>query len=72
MDNELYDYLRELMPDAVDDVQVWCVGCVLTVPLASAVMRDGEAYCSANCADRSTACMVKPSPRGARIDGMDV
>lgn len=67
-DTELFQYLATLMPGA----PIQCAGCPVEVEAAQAVTRADNLYCSKTCADRATARLVKPQPKGVNLDGWDV
>lgn len=68
MDAEMIEYFKQLMPEAT----AICAGCDCEFPLRAAAMRGDKPYHSADCADRSTAVLVKPTLRKKLIDGWDV
>lgn len=65
----LTDYLAQLMPG----IEAECEGnCIRVVPISQMVAREGRKFCSAQCADRECAPMIKPQPKGQKVDGWDV
>lgn len=68
MDAELINYLAEFMPTA----QIECAGCTRQVAISKAIEREGKFFHSERCADIATAPIIKPQPKGTRIDGWDV
>lgn len=71
MTDDLYNYLKEIMPDAAVP-EVECVGCLMVFPIVTRVVREGQTFCSDSCADRKLAVMVCLSPKGTKVDGWDV
>lgn len=66
----LTEYLSRLMPGI--EAECESENCMSIVPVAQMVTRDGRRFCTAGCADRTLAPMIKPQPKGTQIEGWDV
>lgn len=68
MDDELFNLLAEIMPDAPID----CAGCTRQVAISKAVQREGKFFHSERCADREAAPMIKPQNKSQQYEGWDI
>lgn len=66
--NDLVEYFAQIMPQA----RVECAGCGVEREISKAVTRGDLIYCSESCADRACAVMIKPQPKGVKLDGIDI
>lgn len=66
---QLTDYLTQLMPE----IEAECEGnCIRVVPISQMATREGRKYCSERCADRECAPLIKPQPKGTKVDNWDI
>jgi len=63
MDEDLFKYLAEIMPDAESD----CAGCSASFPLLKGFEKDGKVYCSRICCMKFTAVIVKPKGNSFKV-----
>lgn len=68
MHDDLIAYLAEIVPEAPRV----CAGCPVVRKAGEMVRRDGLLYCDEECADRATAVLRKPQPKGVKLDGYNI
>jgi hypothetical protein len=68
MTDDLLEYLAEIVPQA----RVICAGCPVAREAGQMVRQGDLLYCSDECADRALAVLVKPQPKGVKLDGFDI
>lgn len=68
MDAELFNYLATVMPAA----RVECAGCPREIEAAKVIIRDEQSFCSVECAEKKLALLIRPQPKGFRLEGWDL
>jgi hypothetical protein len=68
MDDELLEYLVEIVPGALLE----CAGCPAEREAAVMIRRESKLYHSQECADRSLAVYTKPEPKRVDCDGWSI
>lgn len=65
---ELIEYLAKVIPAG----RVECAECGAEGAAAKAVIRGDQWFCSERCAERSLAPLIKPQPKGVKLNGWDI